>query len=243
MAKKLPKIVTQLNTNRLLAALPQKVYQRLAPHFETVTLSLDQVLFKPDQKIESVYFPTQGVVSLISVMQDGSTTEIGLIGNEGVVEIFQFLGAEHVNSRATVQIKGAALRLDANVLQAEFDRGGMLQKLLLRYSLSLFNQVSQCAACNNHHTIEQRVARWLLMIQDRIDQIQIPLTQLFLSRMLGTRRASITEVAISLQQRGVIDQRRGRIIILDRKALEAAACECYQTLHGEYKHLFKSTVD
>ena len=242
MAKKLPKIVTQLNTNRLLAALPQEDYQRLTPHLKTVTLSLEQVLFKPDQKIESIYFPTQGVVSLISVMQEGSTTEIGLIGNEGVVGIFQFLGAEHANSRATVQVKGAALCLDANVLQAEFDRGAMLQKLLLRYSLSLFNQVSQTAACNTHHTIEQRVARWLLLIQDRIDQDQILLTQLFLSRMLGTRRASVNEVAINLQQQGIIDQRRGRIIIRDRQALEAAACECYQTLHGEYERLFKSTM-
>ncbi|MGF1479887.1 MAG: Crp/Fnr family transcriptional regulator [Cyanophyceae cyanobacterium] len=220
--------------NQILAALPNAEYQRLAPHLTASELSANQNLFKPKQKTFSAYFPTQGVVSLVTVMQNGSTTEIGLIGRDGLVGIFQTLGEDHINSRATVQIAGEALQIDADTLRAEFERGGMLQKLLLRYSLTLFNQVSQCSACNNHHTVEQRFARWLLMVQDRLDREEcIPFTQQFLSRMLGTRRASITEVAQDVQRQGAIAYHRGRIEITDRPALEAIACECYQIVKAE----------
>lgn len=216
--------------NQILAALPQREYQRFRDCLEPVQLSLNEILIAANQKSESLYFPTQGVVSLMSVMGDGSTTEIGLIGKEGMVGILPFLGEGVSNSQSIVQGKGTAMRIDRQALQAECDRGKMLQKLLLRYTLKLFNQVSQCAACNNHHTVKQRTARWLLMLDDRSDRSTLLMTQQLLSRMLGVRRTGVTEVAKEIQRQGIIDYHRGKIKILDREALETVACECYQVL-------------
>jgi CRP-like cAMP-binding protein len=217
--------------NYILSALPQQEYRRFSNDLELVELSLDEILFEVNQKIESVYFVTEGVVSLISVMQDGSSTEIGLIGKEGMVGTPQFLGDGVLgSSRATVQANGAALRMDVAVLRAKFTQSKALQKLLFNYSLRLFNQVSQCAACNNHHTVKQRTARWLLMLDDRLESETFSLTQQLLSRMLGVRRTGVTEVARQIQLEGVIDYKRGQVRILDRKALELIACECYQII-------------
>lgn len=217
-------------SNQILLALPQKEYQRFSDSLQPVQLSLNQILLEPNQPIKSLYFPTQGIVSLISIMQDGSTTEIGLIGKEGMVGTLQFLGEGMLNSQALVQVEGTALRIDVEVLQAEYQLGQMLQKLLLRYSLKLFNQVSQCAACNNHHSVKQRIARWLLMLDDRSEDITLLVTQQLLARMLGVRRTGVTEVAREIQQQGIIDYHRGKLRILDRQALEKVACECYQAL-------------
>lgn len=216
--------------NRILSALPQQEYQHLQNSFELVQLSLGDILFKANQKIESIYFPTQGIVSLISTMQDGSTTEIGLIGNEGMVGTPQFLGdGTLASSRAEVQVKGIALRIDATALRIEYKRSELLQKLILQYSLNLFNQVSQCAACNNHHSVKQRTARWLIMLDDRrLKEETVLMTQQLLSKMLGVRRTGVTKIAKELQQQGIIDYHRGKIVILDREALKAIACECYQ---------------
>ncbi|HEY9769125.1 MAG TPA: Crp/Fnr family transcriptional regulator [Coleofasciculaceae cyanobacterium] len=198
---------------------------------EPVELSLGEILLKTNQKIESVYFPTQGIVCLVSTMQDGSTTEIGVIGKEGMVGTPQFLGDGVLgSSRAEVQMKGTALRIDAIALRIEYERSESLQKLILQYSLSLFNQVSQCAACNNHHTVKQRTARWLIMLDDRLEEETFSLTQQLLSKMLGVRRTGVSEIAKQLQRQGIIDYHRGQIKILDREALEAIACECYQIL-------------
>ncbi|VEP14862.1 Transcriptional regulator, Crp/Fnr family [Hyella patelloides LEGE 07179] len=216
--------------NHILSALPQKEYQRFSDYLEPVQLSLNEILLESNRKIELLYFPTQGVVSLISAMGDGSTTEIGLIGKEGMVGTLQFLGDGILNSQSVVQGEGTAMKIDTEALQVEYDRGQMLQKLLLRYALKLFNQVSQCAACNNHHTVKQRTARWLLMLDDRSDHETLLMTQQLLSRMLGVRRTGVTEVAKEIQRRGIIDYHRGKIKILDRDALEAVACECYQVL-------------
>jgi CRP-like cAMP-binding protein len=223
--------LTQPINNQILSALPQQEYRRLRDCLEPVQLSLGEILFEANQKIESVYFLTKGVVSLISVMQDGSSTEIGLIGKEGMVGTPQFLGDGVLrSSRATVQAKGAALRMDVAMLRVKFDQSKSLQKLLLNYNLKFFNQVSQCAACNNHHTVKQRIARWLLMFDDRIESETISMTQQFLSRMLGVRRTGVTEVAREIQQAGIINYNRGQIRILDREALELIACECYQII-------------
>ena len=216
--------------NHILSALPEKEYQRFSDFLEPVELSLNQILFKSNQPSSSLYFPTQGVVSLMSVMPDESTTEIGLIGKEGMVGTLQFLADGVLNSQTLVQVKGMAMRIEAEVLRTEYDQGQMLQKLLLRYALKLFNQVSQGAACNNHHTVKQRTARWLLMLDDRSDQETLLMTQQLLSQMLGVRRTGVTEVATEFQRQGILEYQRGKIKILDRQSLERVACDCYQIL-------------
>ena len=193
-------------------------------------LPLGKVLIEANQKAESLYFPTQGIVSLVSIMQDGSTTEVGLIGKEGMVGTPQFLGNGISNNHAVVQGKGTAIKINTKMLHLEFDRSPSLQRLLLNYSLKLFNQVSQCSSCNNHHSVQERAARWLLMLDDRSEDKIFTMTQLLLSRMLGVRRTGVSEIASQLQKQGVIDYSRGNITILDREALEATACECYQFL-------------
>lgn len=210
--------------------MPRKEYQRIRNFLEPVQLTLDQVLLNPNQKSDLLYFPTQGIVSLISVMQDGSTTEIGLIGQEGMVGVLPFLGQGVSNSQSIVQAQGSAMRIETKALQTEYEQSLTLQKLMLRYALKLYNQVSQCAACNNHHTVKQRTARWLLMLDDRSEQETLLMTQKLLSKMLGVRRTGVTEVAKEIQRQGIIDYQRGKIQILDREALEKIACECYQVL-------------
>jgi CRP-like cAMP-binding protein len=216
--------------NHILSALPEREYERLNNSLELVRLSLHEVLLKPNQLSESFYFPTQGVVSILSVMGDGSTTEVGLIGIEGMVGVLPFLGEGVSYSQSIVQVRGWAMKIELKALQTEYARGETLQKLLLKYALKLFNQVSQCAACNNHHTVQQRTARWLLMLDDRSERGILLMTQQLLSQMLGVRRTGITEVAGLMQRQGIIDYHRGKIKIIDRQALEQFACECYQIL-------------
>lgn len=216
--------------NYILSALPEKEYQRFSANLKPVRLTLDEILLKPNQQSELLYFPTQGVVSLISVLDGNSTTEIGLIGREGMVGAFPFLGKGVCNSQSIVQSPGWAMEVEVEALQAECDRQQTLSTLLLRYALKLYNQVSQCSACNNHHTVQQRTARWLLMLDDRSDQETIFMTHKLLSKMLGVRRTGVTEVAKEIQRQGFIDYHRGKIKILDRPALEKIACECYQVL-------------
>ena len=227
-------IVTVKNdrANRLLSALPEEEYQNLKDSLEPVELSIGQVLLGCDEELEFLYFPLKGIVSLILEMKDGATTEIGLIGYEGMVGTLEFIGQGISHSRSVVQGKGSALRIKVEALRKEFDRAKTLQKLLLQDSLRLFNQVSQIAACNNHHTVKQRTALWLLMLDDRRDKSEKTLfmTHQLLSRMLGVRRTGITLAANQIQQQGIIKYKRGEIEILDRQALEEVACECYQVV-------------
>ncbi len=216
--------------NCILSALPEREYQRFSDCLEPVKLTLNEILLQPNQQSELLYFPTQGIVSLVSVIDGNSTTEIGLMGREGIVGIIPFLGKGVSHSQSIVQSPGWAMGVEADALQAEYDRGEMLQKLLLRYTLKLFNQVSQCSACNNHHTVQQRTARWLLMLDDRSDRETLFMTHQLLAKMLGVRRTGVTEVAKEFQRQGIIDYHRGKIKILDRQALETVACECYQVL-------------
>ena len=222
-------ILNNPKDNYILSALPETEYQRLIDLLEPVELFLDEVLLKARQKCEYLYFPTQGIVSLVSVMDNDSTTEIGLIGKEGMVGTLQFLGDGILNSQTVVQMKGTAMRIESEILRVEFERSKTLQKLLLGYALKLFNQVSQGAACNNQHSVKQRTARWLLMLDDRSDNT-FTMTQQLLSKMLGVRRTGVTEVANEIKQQGIIDYQRGKITILDRQALEAIACQCYQLI-------------
>ena len=210
--------------------MPEAEYQHLLVLLKPVDLFVNEILLKAGQKCKYLYFPTQGVVSQILIMDDNLTTEVGLIGKEGMVGTLQFLGDGICHSQSMVQVKGTAMRIESQVLQVEYNRSKILQKLLLRYALKLFNQVSQGAACNNHHSVKQRTARWLLMLDDRSKTRTLFMTQQFLSTMLGVRRTGVTEVANEMKHQGIIDYKRGQITILDRQALEAIACQCYQLI-------------
>lgn len=216
--------------NKLLSALSKKEYQNLSGFLEPVRLSAGEVLLQSDRELEFLYFPLQGIVSLTSQMSDGSTTEVGSMGYEGMVGTLQFIGQGVCQSSSVVKVEGKAMRIEVSALRAEFDRGQMLQEILLQYALQLFNQVTQIAACNNQHTVRQRTACCLLRFSDRHAKKHLPLTHLLLSQILGVRRTGITQAAKQIQQQGMIDYRRGKIEILDRDALEKVACECYQVL-------------
>ncbi len=223
--------------NRLLAALPDAEYQHLVPHLERVPLPLKQVLHKAGESIEYVYFPHRAIVSLISTAEEGSMVEVGLVGNEGIVGIPAVLGDNIANTTAMVQREDSGMRMEASLLKTEFGRGGVLQSLLLRYTQALYALTSQNAACNRLHHLEERLARWLLLVYDRVGSNQLQLTQEFISEMLAVRRTGVTEAANSLQQAGLIRYHRGRISILNRQELEAASCSCYGIIKGEYARL------
>ena len=228
--------------NKLLASLPEPQYQRLTPYLEEVSLPVGQVLYEPGEVIQYVYFPNQAMVSLVSILEDGSTAEVGMVGNDGIVGYPVFLEGNLTTHRAIVQIEDTAMRMNAETLKTEFNRGETLQKLLLRYTQALLTQVSQTAACNRHHPLEERLARWLLTAHDYSLSDELPLTQEFISNMLGTRRASVTVAAGMLQQAGVIRYNRGKITIINRDALEATACECYSVVKREYQRLLDSRI-
>jgi CRP-like cAMP-binding protein len=215
--------------NLILAALPTGEYRHLLPDLESIHLPLGVMLYKSGDVIEHVYFPSDGLVSLITHMRNGSTIEVGLIGKEGMVGIPVLLGDDIAFEEAIVQIEGSAMRMRADLFKEELKRGhSSLLTLLLLYTRTLMKQVARTAACNSLHTIEERLARWLLMCHDRMESDELPLKQEFISHMLGTRRASVGDVAIRLQAEGVIRYSRGNISILKRKKLEKVACECYQ---------------
>lgn len=225
------------NLNHLLASLPEKTYRRLSPHFKEVDLSLGQILYEPFETVSTAYFPSQAMISLVQVMENGATVEAGIVGNDGMASCSIYLGRRQDASRALVQIAGRAITIDASVIKAEFDRGEALQDLLLRYTQALLTQVSQTAACNRFHPTEERLARWLLQSNDFMRSAKLQLTQDFLANMLGTRRASVTVAAGTLQKAGIINYSRGLIEILNREELESASCECYETVRTEYDRL------
>lgn len=230
-------------TNQLLSALPLEEYQRLLPHLENIFLTLGKVLYEPGKSITDVYFPNEAILSLVLIMTDGSTTEVGLVGNEGMIGIPIILGDDRSISRVIVQVQGTVTKLSAESLKKEFLRGGKLQKLLLLYTQARLNQISLIAACKSHHTVEQRLARWLLTVNDRIAKDELPLTQKFISQMLGVRRASVTEAALVLQKLKIISYNRGHIKILERKKLEETACECYASIEQEFIRLLKTNEE
>lgn len=223
--------------NRLLATLPHEDVERLRPQLTPVTLALGDVLYEPDRAMAYMYFPTTAVVSLIYTMVDGTTAEMGLVGNEGVVGIALFMGGDTTPNRAIVQVAGAAFRLQAPALRAEFVRAGAVQLALLRYTQALITQISQTAVCNRLHAIEQRLCRWLLLTRDRVPSDAIQMTQEFIAHMLGVRREGVTLAARHLQEAGLIRYVRGHITILDRPGLEATACECYRVVKDEFRRL------
>ena len=218
----------ELVANRLLAALPGKEYQRLRPHLKMVPLSFGEVLYEPRDVIRHVYFPNQGIVSLLSTVEERSTLEVGVVGNEGMVGISVFLGNGVSLNRAIVQGAGTAMRMKAESLGTHVKLDGSLPDLLRLYTHSLLAQISQTAVCNRFHTVDVRLARWLLMTHDRLRSDEFRLTQEFLSDMLGVRREGVTNAARTLQQEKLIRYVRGQITILDRAGLQAASCKCYE---------------
>ena len=224
--------------NRLLAALPAREFKRLQPHLERVALEFKQILFEVDVPIQHVFFPEDAVISILGVMPDGSAVEVATAGREGMVGLPVFLGSTSAFAQAFAQVPGHAWRMSAGALREHSQRsGGALRALLERYTQALFTQVSQGSACNRLHSLEERCARWLLMTRDRVGADAFPLTQQFLSQMLGVRRAGVSEVASTLQDEGLIRYSRGTLRILDPKGLEASACECYGIIRREFDRL------
>lgn len=225
------------NHNHLLAALPPADFERLLPSLESVALPLGEMIYEPGRHMSYAYFPTTSIVSLHYVTENGASAETAGVGNEGVVGVTIFMGGDTTSSSAVVQTAGHAFRLEARVLKQEFNRAGFMQGLLLRYTQALMTQMSQSAACNRHHSVEQRLCRWLLLTLDRSRSNELVMTQELVASMLGVRREGITEAAGNLQRAGFINSRRGHISVIQRSGLEAAACECYAVVKKEMARL------
>lgn len=219
--------------NHLLAALPPEVQDRLFPHLELVPLQLRSVLYESRRPMRHVYFPTDSIVSLQYLLENGASTALSVVGNEGLLGITLFMGGESAPSRSLVQSAGHAYRLPRKRVKEEFNRHGQLLLLMLRYTQALITQVSQTAVCNRHHSIDQQLCRWLLLSIDRLSHSHLTMTQAFIANMLGVRRESVTQAASRLQQLGVISYSRGMIKVLDRSGLEAKSCECYAVVKKE----------
>ena len=224
--------------NQLLAALPPGDRARVFPRLELAPLPLGGVLYESGAELRHVYFPTDGIVSLLYVMQDGASAEIAVVGNEGAVGISLFMGGASTPSRAVVQSAGHAYRLKADVLKREFARGGELQHLLLRYTQALITQMAQTAVCNRHHSVDQQLCRWLLLSLDRLPSNELTMTQELIANMLGVRREGVTHAAGKLQEAGLIRYSRGHIVVTDRAGLEEIVCECYAVVKKESDRLF-----
>lgn len=225
------------NQNHLLAALPTAEFERLAAHLELVPLPLGEMLYEPGGQLKHAYFPTTAIVSLHYIMESGASSESAGVGNEGVVGISLFMGGDTTSSSAVVQTAGHAYRLESGKLLEEFNRAGLLQRLFLRYTQALMTQMSQTAACNRHHSVEQQLCRWLLLTLDRLPSNELVMTQELIASMLGVRREGITDAAGKLQHAGVISYRRGHIAVLNRAGLEDRVCECYAVVKTELSRL------
>ena len=225
------------NQNHLLAALPTAEFERLAAHLELVPMPLGEILYEPGGQLRHAYFPTTAIVSLHYVMESGASAETAGVGNEGVVGISLFMGGDTTPSSAVVQTAGHAYRLEGRLLKQEFNRAGLMQHLMLRYTQALITQMAQTAACNRHHSVEQQLCRWLLLTLDRMPTNELIMTQELVASMLGVRREGITEAAGKLQHAGIIRYRRGHIAVLERSGLENRACECYAVVRKELSRL------
>lgn len=219
--------------NHLLAALSPEVQNRLFTHLQMVPLQLRSIMYEPNRPVRDVYFPTNSIVSLQYLLENGSSTALSVVGNEGLIGVNWFLAEESAPSRALVQSAGYAYRLPKARVKEEFDRHGELMLLMLRYTQVMITQISQTAVCNRHHTIVQQLCRWLLITLDRVSETRLTMTHEFISNMLGVRRESVSEAASNLQKLDVISYSRGLINVIDRKKLETLACECYSAVKTE----------
>ena len=226
--------------NKLLAALPKAEYERLLPHLEPITLPFKKILFLANEPIEYVYFIYTGASSMLMTLEGGGVIEVATVGNEGMLGTPVLLGGDQLPVETIMQIPGAGVRMKAEVFKREVFPGSVTHNLLMRYIQALMNQAMQTAACNRLHSVEERCSRWLLMTRDRVQSDEFPLTQEFLSDMLGVRRATVSVTASVLQKAGLISYHRGMMKIIDCQGLESASCECYRVLNQEYKRLLES---
>jgi len=228
--------------NHLLAALPDAEFRRLLPQLDWVALPVGHVLYESGSKLSHVYFPTTALVSLLYELEDGTSAETALVGNEGIVGIAVFMGGESRLGRAVVLGAGHGFRLGAQALRDEFEQSGPLMELLLRYTQALITQIAQTAVCNRRHSLDQQLCRWLLLSLDRLPGDDVVMTQQVIANMLGVRREGVTEAALELQKLGLIHYARGHIAVLDRAGLEERACECYAVVKNEYDRLLPHRV-
>jgi CRP-like cAMP-binding protein len=223
--------------NHLLAALPPAERERIYPHLELVRMPLGMALYESGDVLRHVYFPTDSIVSLLYVLENGASAEIAVVGNEGLIGVALFMGGETTPSRAIVQSAGHAYRLIDQELKIEFHRNSAMQLLLLRYTHALITQMAQTAVCNRHHSVDQQLCRWLLLSLDRLSSNQLTMTQELIANMLGVRREGVTDAAGKLQKLGIIRYARGQITVLDRARLEQLSCECYGVVKKETDRL------
>jgi len=235
-------LVGDARRNHLLAALPTAIWQRWQPHLEPVELPLGKVLCEAGGRLSHVVFPTTAIVSQLYLMANGSSTEIAMIGNEGMVGTWLPMGGGSAHSQAVVQSAGRGFRMASATLMDEFNRSGPVMRLLLRFTQALLTQTCQAAVCNRHHTLEQRLCHWLLLTLDRLATHHIVITQELIANMMGVRREGVTEAVGRLQRAGLVSCRRGEIAVLDRAGLEAHSCECYRVVKDEYDRLLPAEV-
>ena len=228
--------------NHLLGALSAIERERLYPHLQLVPMPLGKVLYESGDVMRHVYFPTDSIISLLYVLEDGASAEISVVGNEGLIGVALFMGGETTPSRAIVQSAGFAYRLIGQLLKEEFHRNGGMQLLLLRYTQALLTQMAQTAVCNRHHSVDQQLCRWLLLSLDRLSSNKLSMTQELIANMLGVRREGVTDAAGKLQKLGVIQYARGRITVLDRPKLEKLCCECYAVVKKETDRLLPQAL-
>ena len=237
MLKKIKADENESRLNHLLGALPDEDFARIGSQLEYVSLPLGKVLYESGDKMSHIYFPTTAIISLLYIMENGGTAEIGIAGNNGLIGMALYMGGETTSHRAVVQSAGDAVRLRRADLLAEFERGGIFHDILLRYTQSLMTQISQTAVCNRLHTIQQQLCRWLLINHDQLPADKLIMTHDLIANMLGVRREGVTNAAGALQAMGIIKYARGTITVLDRKGIERVACECYQVVADEYDRL------
>ena len=237
MPTTLPQMNHNPSQNHLLAALPPAEFELLAGDLELTFLPLGKMLYEPDQQLQHAYFPTTAIISLHYVMESGASAETAGVGNEGMLGVSLFMGGNTTPSSAVVQTAGHAYRLERRLLKQAFDRAGLFQRILLRYTQALMTHMSQTAVCNRHHSVEQQLCRWLLLTLDRLPSNDLVMTQELVASMLGVRREGITEAAGKLQRAGLITYRRGHISIIDRDGLEESVCECYSVVKKELDRL------
>ena len=223
--------------NKLLDTLPDEEYEHLLPDLEQTSFSFDECIYESSERLNYAYFPTTSVVSLVYTMLDGASAEMGMVGNEGLIGVALLTGGETSSNRAIAQHAGGVIKMKASAFRKEFRRGGSFQRFLLRYIQALLTQISQRAVCNGLHSIEQRLACWLLMTHDRVESEKLRITQEFVSNLLGARREWVSLTTGSLRDKGIVVCNRGYITILDRAGLEATACECYRVIKDEYDRL------
>jgi CRP-like cAMP-binding protein len=228
--------------NLLLAALPEKDYQRLSAQLDLVEIILGRPLYESGGQLQHVYFPIEGIVSLLYVTQGGNSAELAVVGSEGMIGISLFMGGETTPNRAVVQSTCRAYRLPAHVLKEQFAGGGALHLILLKYTQTLITQISQTAVCNLHHSVDQQLCRWLLLSLDRLPANKLQMTQELIANMLGVRRQGVTESARKLEHAGLITYKRGLITVLDRPGVEKRACECYSVVKAETDRLLPKSA-